>query len=244
MGVQNGEGSGEKSLSNVRVLADLDTAERLKLESRCKWRWCKPGQQLVEAGGPSREVFFIVEGRVNIVDVSESGREVVFAGLSAGDCFGELAALDGQPRSASVVASEKCLIATLDSGSFVELLRNRAEVTFKVLENLARMVRSSDTRIMELSTLAASQRVYAEMLRMCQPDAAGTGLWVVRPLPPLREIASRVSTTRETVARAMGQVYSSGLMKRKGRNLYLMDRAKLEDLIKQMKQEVDRKAMT
>ena len=105
MGVQNGEGSGEKSLGNVRVLADLEPAERVKLESRCKWRWCKPGQQLVEAGSPSREVFFIVEGRVNIVDVSESGREVVFAGLSAGDCFGELAALDGQPRSASVVAS-------------------------------------------------------------------------------------------------------------------------------------------
>lgn len=243
MGVESGGGSGEKSLGGIRLLTDLEPAERTKLESRCKWRWCKTGQRIVEAGSPSREVFFVVEGRVNIADVSESGREVVFAGLGPGDCFGELAALDGKPRSASVVVSEKCLIATLDSGSFVDLLRNRVEVTFKVLENLARMVRSSDTRIMELSTLAASQRVYAEMLRMCQPDAAGTGLWVVRPLPPLREIASRVSTTRETVARAMGQVYSSGLMKRKGRNLYLMDRGKLEELVTQMKHEVDRKAM-
>ena len=73
---------------------------------------------------------------------------------------------------------------------------------FKVLQNLTAMVRSGDMRIMELSTVAATQRVYAELLRMARPDAAVPDLWVIHPLPPLREIASRVSTTRETVARA------------------------------------------
>jgi DNA-binding GntR family transcriptional regulator len=60
------------------------------------------------------------------------------------------------------------------------------------------------------------------------------GLWVVRPLPPLREVASRVSTTRETVARALSQLYPTGLVTRKGRNLYLMDRDKLEQLVKSL----------
>jgi DNA-binding GntR family transcriptional regulator len=57
------------------------------------------------------------------------------------------------------------------------------------------------------------------------------GLWVIRPLPPVREIASRVSTTRETAARALGQLYPTGLIRRKGRSLYLMDREGLQEAI-------------
>jgi hypothetical protein len=88
-------------------------------------------------------------------------------------------------------------------------------VTFRVAKRLAEIVRLSDQRIMELSTLAATQRVYAELLRMAEPDTAVPDLWVIRPLPPVREIASRVSTTRETAARALGQLYPTGLIRRK-----------------------------
>jgi CRP/FNR family cyclic AMP-dependent transcriptional regulator len=111
------------------------------------------------------------------------------------------------------------------------VLHERAEITFRILKQLAVMVRNGDVRIMELSTLAATQRVYAELLRMAEPDAAGQSLWVIRSMPPLRDIASRVSTTRETVARALGQLYPTGLVRRKGRNLYLMDRGGLEKLV-------------
>ena len=96
------------------------------------------------------------------------------------------------------------------------------------------MVRASDVRIMELSTLAASARVYSELLRMAKPDAAVPGLWVVRPLPPMHEIASLTGTTRETVNRAISQLYPSGLLKRKGRNLFLMEREKLMEIVQSL----------
>jgi DNA-binding GntR family transcriptional regulator len=96
-------------------------------------------------------------------------------------------------------------------------------------------------RIMELSTLQAAQRVYAELLRMAKPDVAVPGLWVVRPLPPMHEIASLTSTTRETVNRAISQLYPSGLLKRKGRNLFLMDRGKLEEIVQSLQAHHTRK---
>ncbi len=237
-----GEPGDDKTLARIEVLKDLPKSEIEKLESLCRWRRCKAGQMLVEAGSPSKEVFFITLGRVNIVNVSASGKEVVYASLEEGRCFGELAAIDNQPRSASVVAAEPSTIAVLGAAQFCDLLNRHASVSLNVLMSLAQMVRMGDARIMELTSLAASQRVYAELIRMARPDAAVHSLWIVRPLPPLREIASRVSTTRETVARAMGQVYESGLVKRKGRNLYIMDRPKLEELISQIKMEVARKA--
>lgn len=220
-----------KSLKGIKLFEGLKEAKLKRLEARCRWRRFKSGETVLDYGSAGREIFFITEGSVNIVNRSPTGREIAFAEVKAGDCVGELAAIDGQPRSASVIAVDDCLIAIMAAQHFLDLLHENAEITFRVLQRLAYVVRCGDVRIMELSTLAATQRVYAELLRMAEPDAAGQDLWVIRSMPPLRDIASRVSTTRETVARALGQLYPTGLVRRKGRNLYLMDRAGLEKLI-------------
>ncbi len=225
------QGDGERSLAGIAIFEGLDEAELGRLEERCRWRRFGNGERILEYGSASREVFFIVRGTANVLNVGLTGREVAFAKMTAGSCFGELSAIDGQPRSASVVAGEDTLLAVLPSEIFLELLQRRAEVTFRLLRQLTNMVRRGDLRIMELSTLAASHRVYAELLRMAKPDAAVAGRWVIHPVPPLREVAAHVSTTRETVARAVSQLYREGLARRKGRALYILDRARLEEII-------------
>ncbi len=219
------------SLAGVTLFESLDEAERRRLESRCTWRRYSVGETVLERGGESREVLFIVAGSVNILNISLTGREVAYARLQAGEYFGELSAIDAKPRSASVVAAESTLVAVLPSSQFIELLHEQPGVTFTLLQRLTDMVRSGDVRIMELSTLAATQRVYAELLRMARPDVAVPELWVIHPMPPLREIASRISTTRETVARALSQLYPTGLVRRKGKSLYIPDRDKFEETL-------------
>ena len=225
------------TLAGVVLFECLDEAERRRLEGRCTWRRYGAGETVLERGGESREVLFIVTGSVNILNISLTGREVAYARLQAGDCFGELAAIDTLPRSASVVAAESTLTAVLPSAQFIELLQKQPEVTLTLLRRLTAMVRMGDVRIMELSTLAATQRVYAELLRMARPDVAVPDLWVIHPLPPLREIASRISTTRETVARALSQLYPTGLVRRKGKSLYIPDRDKLEAALEALQRE-------
>lgn len=221
----------ERSLSVIALFEGLDESDIRALEARCRWRRYRDGERVLDSGSASRDVYFVVSGAVSIVNFSLSGKEVTLATAKAGSYFGELAAIDNQPRSASVVAVDGSLIAIMPAQTFIDLLNSRAEVTFRVAKRLAEIVRLSDQRIMELSTLAATQRVYAELLRMAEPDTAVPGLWVIRPLPPVREIASRVSTTRETAARALAQLYPTGLVRRKGRNLYLMDREGLQEAI-------------
>lgn len=223
-----------QKLAGIELFEGLDEDELCRLEARCAWQRYRKGQRIIAYGSASQEVYFIVEGAANIVNVSLMGREVAFATVKVGDVVGELSAIDGEARSASVVAIEDTLLAVLPSDRFRELLQKRGEISFRMLRRLAHMVRTGDQRIMELTTLAASQRVYAELLRMAGPDGAVLDRWVVHPLPPLREIASRVSTTRETVARAMSQLYESGLVRRKGRTLYLQDREKLEAFVKSL----------
>ena len=111
-----------RTLTGIAMFEGLDEADRRHLEGRCHWRHCAPGETVLERGGESQEVLFIVQGSVSIVNFSLSGREVAYATLGAGESFGELAAIDGQPRSASVVAKEKTLLASLPSDEFLSAL--------------------------------------------------------------------------------------------------------------------------
>ena len=174
----------------------------------------------------------MIEGAVNIVSFSSTGREITFAEVGVGETVGELAAIDGQPRSASVVATEDALLAILPAESFIELLKRNGEVAFTLLQRMSGIVRKGTDQVIRVSSVAAIHRVYGELLRRAEQDPTVPDLWVVKPLPPIRELASTGGTTRELVSNALNQLYPSGLIRRKGNNLYITDRSAFEDLIK------------
>ena len=221
----------ERTLAGISLLEPLDSAERARLERICTWKTYTRGQVIIERGSPGTDVLFLVDGVIQIFSFTPSGREVLLGTLQSGEYFGELAAIDGLPRSADARARETSLVASLPAADFRHLLQTNAPIANEVLGRVVRLVRACDDRIMTLSTLSAVQRVYAILLDMAQPDAAGAGLWVVRPLPPMREIAAIIGTSRETVARAIGQIRQREIVRRRDRNLYILDRAELERLL-------------
>ncbi|NWG47231.1 MAG: Crp/Fnr family transcriptional regulator [Alphaproteobacteria bacterium] len=217
-------------LAACRLLDGLDAAALRDLEGRVRWLSAQPGEILLSRDSDSRDVFFLVAGAVRIVNYSTSGREVAFAHAQAGDYFGELSAIDGLPRSATVVALERSRLAALEPASFRDLLMRQPQIALKVLGKLAAIVRICDDKIMDLATLSAYQRVYTELLRLVKPDPVRAGSWIVYPLPTQAQIASQASTTRETVARVLSQLASAGIAERKSKTLYVRDKARLEIL--------------
>jgi CRP-like cAMP-binding protein len=223
-----------RSLRGIKLFDSLQDADLKALEAQCRFRTYGKGETLLDKGSLTREVFFVLRGAAAAVTFSPAGREVTLGIIRAGDQFGELAAIDQEPRSATVTAMEPTDVAIMPAEVFRDMLMSRAAVSFGVLQRLATIIRNSGIRIMELATLQAAQRVYSELLRMAKPDAAVPGLWVVRPLPPMHEIASLTGTTRETVNRSISQLYPSGILKRKGRNLFLMEREKLVEIVQSL----------
>lgn len=218
-----------RTLRGVTLLDELDDDALAALEEQCKWRRYSAGERLFTGGSVGREVFFIVDGEVQILSGSGSGQEITLAHARAGDTVGEMAAIDGQPRSASVVALEDSLVAVLDPDPFLDMLIQYGGISLSLLQRLSSMVRSGDDRVLELSILEAKQRICAELLRLAEPDSLAADLWVIRPLPPLRQIAGNASTTREIVASTLGQLYPRNVVQRKGENLYILDRQALEN---------------
>jgi CRP/FNR family cyclic AMP-dependent transcriptional regulator len=215
-------------LQSIHLLSMLPPDDLLRLEQACTWHRYRNGEQILDRTSQSRDVYFVVEGTVQIVNYSASGREVAYAQVPAGAFFGELSAVDGEPRSASAVAIGSVMVASMPPAAFQELLQRRPEVGFAVMKRLARIIRNADERIMDLATLGAVQRVQVELLRMAKPDPVRRDGWLIYPMPTQAQIASAASTTRETVARVLGQLENLGLIKRKAKTTFIEDRKRLE----------------
>jgi CRP/FNR family transcriptional regulator, cyclic AMP receptor protein len=205
-----------------------------RLEQACSWRTFRRDETVVERDTEHRDVFFLASGSVRIMNFSLSSRPVAYATLSSGEYFGEMSAIDNAPRSATVVADEKCEVASLSQARFTELMERHPQIAVAVMSRLASIVRSCDERIMDLATLGAMQRVILDLYRMAKPDTITANSWLVYPCPAQREIAGRASTTRETVARVFSQLQESGQIRRKGRSLYLSDKDTLATLAKRL----------
>jgi CRP/FNR family transcriptional regulator, cyclic AMP receptor protein len=110
-------------LRQIDLLQGLPGARLDAISQQCSWRPYEAGQRLVAREDADRDVHFIVSGTLLVTTYSSGGRETSFRELAPGMSFGELAALDGRPRSADVVALTSGLIASMPPAAFRELLR-------------------------------------------------------------------------------------------------------------------------
>lgn len=233
-------------LDGIELLAGIPPEGLRGLEKRGRWRRYHEGEQILDRHSDDRDVYFVVKGTVEIVAYSMTGREIAFAHVKPGGYFGEISAIDGEPRSANVVAHTDCLLASLAPSVFTSLCEENPRIALHVMRRLARIIRTCDERIMDLSTLGAVQRVYVELLRLAEPVASLVTIggkpppptYVIRDMPTHKDIASRVSTTRETVARAVSHLTSAKIIEKKGRLLHIRDRPMLEHLAGALEAEV------
>lgn len=215
-------------LSRIGLFRELPAPLLSTLEQSLSIRHHPAGAWIVEAGAPDDEVYFILEGRVRVVTVSDRGREVILAEVGAGGHVGELAALDGGPRSASVVAVSDCTVASLAGATFRDLLERHPKLSLRLLAQFAQLVRDADLRIMELLTTGTVARLCRLLLREARPDRHGE--LVVADLPTQEVLAAETGTTRETVGKVMVELSRAGLARRVGRTLVLEQPDRLRQL--------------
>ncbi|WP_234819767.1 MULTISPECIES: Crp/Fnr family transcriptional regulator [Sinorhizobium] len=188
-------------------------------------------QELIIAHGESgRDVFFILEGHARVTLFSTNGREVLYGDRGPGDIVGELAAIDGKARSATVLAIDATRAARLPAKDFRSLIADHPEFSWALLEYLSAGIRHMTDRVYEFSTLVVRRRLILELLRRADEAHADDRQAVINPAPTHFELAASISTQREAVSREMSTLSKRGLIERRGRRLLLCDLAALEML--------------
>ena len=218
-------------LRSVALLQGLP-AERLdRLAEACAWRTFTADQRIVARNATDRDVYLVISGSVRVTSYSAEGRQVTFRDIAAGECFGEVAAIDGSPRSADVIALESSLVASMPQQVFAKLLHEHSTVAERLIHHLARLVRQSSERVIALSTLGVHHRIQSELLRLARATGVHDNCARIDPAPRHADIASQVSTYREQVTRELSALARAGIVRRDRGALVVLDIQRLADLV-------------
>jgi CRP-like cAMP-binding protein len=188
------------------------------------------GRTIIGAASASDSVFFVDSGEMQALLYSPNGKEVSVRQISAGDMFGELAALDGLPRAATVVALTDARLIEMTRSDFLTCIETSPRAAVWLVRRLASEVRRLTERLFELSALNVSARLHCELLRLAKLSAADL---VVEPAPTHAELANRIGSHREAVTRELRFLTDRLIISTQRRRLTILDLPQLEHIVGQ-----------
>ena len=209
-------------LKNVPIFSDLSDSDLTKIATKMIPREYEKGKIILLEESLGESFFIITSGAVKVTRLSDDGREVILAILGESDFFGEMSLLDGEGRSANIVANEQSEVVTLSRSDFLDCLQKYPKIAIALLEELAVRLRKSDQHIESLSLSDSEQRIGITLIRLA--EELGTikqGDVNVKNLPYQQDIANMAGTSRETVSRTLKLLETKNLLKRDGRNLII-----------------------
>ena len=213
-------------LQRVPFLAALTAADRQALAASAKRRRFGRGQPIFNKDDPGESLFIIEDGSVRIYLTSPEGADLTLAVLGGGDFFGDLALLDGAPRSASAMALQETETVTivLDRADFTALLQSRPRAAMAVLATAAGRLREADEMAGDLAFLDVSGRVAKKLLELADAHGAQRPEGILLDLPLTQEgLANMVGVTRESVNRQLSRFRRQGLIGNEGRRFIIRD---------------------
>lgn len=186
------------------------------------------GGDVVSHGDVSNQVYLLLQGQVQIRLLTKDGGEAILRDLHSGDLLGELAAIDGGPRSAWAVAVADSVLARLPGETFRRAVVEIPAIAEWMQVRLVGQVRDLTRRWFELNALQVRSRLHCELARMC---AHSTSPVTFDPAPTHAELAARIGTHREAITREMGYLARSGVVEQLSqRRLTVHDPAALQRL--------------
>ncbi|WOJ89196.1 Crp/Fnr family transcriptional regulator [Methylocapsa polymorpha] len=220
-----------ETLARIELFRSLTPEQIHRLDTRCIWRRANAKEWILDYQDEGADVFFLVSGVVRVMIRSISGRETILRDINAGAFFGELAAIDGQARSASILAITEATIAKMSASTFLEIVTAHPDVALQLLRLVTGQVRMLANRINEFTTLGVRDRLYLELLRVSRPDRDNERQAIVSPPPVHADLAGRISTRREAVTKELSAMERDGLLRKSRGALVLLDVPRLIAMI-------------
>ena len=175
-------------------------------------------------GQAGTEVMVLVSGRVKITYLTEDGREVVLDFRGPGELLGEMAVVDGNPRSSTVEAIEAVEALAMTAAHFKALVASRPTLANQLLQTTIRRFRESDRKLVEFGASHTIGRVAARLVEMVERFGTPTTAGHVIDLPITQEeLAGWTGASREAVAKALHSLRELGLITTERRHFTVLD---------------------
>jgi CRP-like cAMP-binding protein len=215
-----------EALRRVPYFRSMPAAQLGALARRCGRQTLTPGQALFEEGTPCTRLFVIAAGRIEVRQVSPRGREQVFHTEEAGAALGEVPLFDGAGYLGTAVALEPTRVLSLSRPRLLAVCRAHPAVALGIVETLARRLRRFAELVSDLAFRPVPERLARYLVEAAGSDLLKPGLELDLGLTQA-QLAARLGTVREPVARALAQLERQGLVGRKGPRIVVRDPARL-----------------
>lgn len=216
-------------LRHVPLFYDLSPEELGKLAPLLREGSCRKNEVLFRTNDPGSTLFILRSGRVKVTLTDRHGREVILRVMQPGDIFGEMAILDGYPRSATVTALEKSHVFMLDRDSFLRFIQEHPHWSLKMLATMSRRLRKANERIGSAILSDAHGKVSRVLL-----DLIPEGEWEgkkegirVRLALTRQQLAAMAGVTRETFIRVLKEFERAGSIRTEGKEIIIVNQADL-----------------
>jgi CRP/FNR family cyclic AMP-dependent transcriptional regulator len=236
VGPRGGAAIAHDALRACGLFAGLDDASIDVVAAAMRTRRFRRGETIFHAGDPGDALFIVNEGEVKITLAADDGAEpAILTTIGPGGFFGELALLDGAPRSATAVALDAVETTMLRRDAFDTLVDTQAPLRHALLAALAGEIRRLTAQVEDLHFLDLPGRLARHLLRML-PSAPGAGaddlatLTGAHRLPwpyTQTELAGMIGGSRQSVNRLLADFVASGLLRFEGDELVIPDAARL-----------------
>jgi len=226
----------QKIIKAVPLFSELDDIEIDAIAALVSTQKYPKKMLIVQEGESGDSMFIILEGSVKISSYAADGREVVLSLLEQGAFFGEMVLLDAEPRSATVMTMEETELGRIRRADFERLMLQMPQLTRKLLAEMVSRLRRTSSVLERVSTMDVPQRLYNYLrdycLRFGSPDA-NSGFEI--KLPTHQLVADQLSTSRETISRAISALKKEGIIvPLQGRGQVRVDMHGLDTLLQVM----------
>jgi CRP/FNR family cyclic AMP-dependent transcriptional regulator len=189
------------------MFSELEPSDAHLLTEHTHTRTYPANSILINEGDQTDSLYVILEGEVKVYASDETGKEVILNILGPGEYFGELALVDDQPRSASVMTLKPTKVMIISKQNFKQCLAENSELAFNLIRNLTRQVRGLTDSVKNLALMDVYGRVARTLLDLA---AEKDGKQIIEQKLTHQDIANMVGASREMVSRILKDLSRGG----------------------------------
>lgn len=218
-------------LAQVPLFAGLAPEQLTRLAEACRRRLVRADETLFFEGDPGHTLYLVVSGQIKIQRVTPSGKLVVLALRGPGEHVGEMALLDGEPRSADAVTVEPCELLMLDRDQFLRCMGEQPQIALNMLASLTRRLREAANQVEGFRELDVLGRVAAVLLELAEShgEIEDAGIRITLRVTQ-QELADRIGATRVSVNKALGRLKRVRAIRAESGDLVVTNRGELQRL--------------
>jgi CRP/FNR family cyclic AMP-dependent transcriptional regulator len=218
-----------KYLKEIPLFAHLKEAQLKEIASRCRKVLFKKGEFIFHKMDMSTDLYIVDSGTLKAVLSDEDGGEIVLAQFEAGAFFGELSLLDGQGRSATIVADSDSELSVLSQSVFLEMVTKDPKIAIALMTTVVGRLRKADEQIEALAFQEVGERLVRALLDGSSREDKGAKGFLKGARRTHKDLASMIGSSREAVSKCMKVLATRGIVKEAEGHMLIAENA-LEQL--------------